>query len=32
MRDINEMLCEVQDIIGYRFHDTGLLKQALTQS
>ncbi|MEE1037932.1 MAG: ribonuclease III [Eubacterium sp.] len=32
MRDINEMLCEVQDIIGYRFRDTGLLKQALTHS
>ena len=32
MRDMNELLEELQDKIGYRFQNTELLKQALTHS
>ena len=32
MRDMNELLEELQDKIGYRFQNTDLLKQALTHS
>ena len=32
MRDINEVLDELQEKIGYRFQDVSLLKQALTHS
>ena len=32
MRDMNELLEELQDKIGYRFRNTELLKQALTHS
>lgn len=32
MRNINEVLEELQEKIGYRFHDVNLLKQALTHS
>lgn len=32
MRDINEVLDELQEKIGYRFQDVNLLKQALTHS
>lgn len=32
MRDMNELLEELQDKIGYRFQNTDMLKQALTHS
>ena len=32
MRDMNELLEELQDKIGYRFQNTDLLKQAMTHS